>query len=175
MFSVQYSFSQLPKNSETGLVVFEDVVQLPGLSQEEIFGKAKSWILATLKSGDNMTEMSDDNFKKIVSTGTISIDSLRMPYLGKKYSQETLLNFKFIVFCKEGRLKYSIENFNLYFQYYNEWTETNLESIKGRKEWSKKMDTKFNGYVEERVLKAINKLIDHFNYSLNKKEEEDNW
>ena len=173
---------EFPKDKETGLVVYEGVVDFPDMTQKEIYTKAKSWIITTLKSSDKMTELDDENYKQIVGTGTILLDSLLLPDARNGFSEEALLNFKFIVFCKEGRLKYSIENFLLIYTYWDrkindKVVETSLENIKSFDiNWSKKKKAKFKVNVYECVDKNINLLIESYIYNMNKKtEDEEDW
>lgn len=113
-FYSKSAFSQFPIDNETGLVKYSKVIDLPGITKKEIYDKAKLWIVSTLKSGDNMVELSGSNSDQIVGTGNIIIDSLLFDIRSNnKWYTVGNLNFKFIIYCKDEKLKYSVENFLL--------------------------------------------------------------
>jgi len=105
--------AQLPTN-EKGEVEYSEVVPLEGLTTEQMYNKAKLWIVSTLKSGDNMVELSGESSDQIVSTGNLVIDDVWL--IGGKagYDAKNIrLNFKFSIFIKEDRYKYVVTNFTL--------------------------------------------------------------
>lgn len=108
------TFAQLPKNDETGKIIYTEVIELPNLNKNIIYNKAKTWIVSTLKSGDNMVELDGTNSNQIVGTGNLILDKLLYhPKRENTFEADASLNFKFIVFCKDGKLKYNVENFTL--------------------------------------------------------------
>ena len=111
----KFGFAQFPINEKDKVVKYEEVVKLSDMSKEEIYNKAKMWIVSTLKSGDNMIELSGSNSDKIVAAGNILVDSVQRgrTNISPAIVSNSYLNFKFIVYVKDGRLKYSIENFLL--------------------------------------------------------------
>ena len=178
ILTVVFSLSvnaQLPIDSETGKVIFSNVIHLDDMTKEEINKKAKSWIVTTLKSGDNMVELSGTNSDQVVGTGNIDLSNDEIDY-----STNETLNFKFIVKCKDGKLKYSIENFNLSFLTGGiapSLKTTCLENIEpfaplkknGQK---KKFDIERENQIQTVVRKKIELLINDF-ISYMKKTEED--
>jgi len=159
-------FAQLPINEETGQVEYTEVIKLPEMNKKQIYDKAKLWIVSTLKSGDNMVELNGTNSDQIVGTGNIAIDSIhRGQGYGKNAYMIEPLNFKFLVFCKDGKLKYSVENFtfgsyNLIGSFY----------LKGSKAYKEKNDAN----IKSRVHKNIQSLIEDFKRQM-KKRESDDW
>lgn len=176
MLSSQIINAQLPKDPETGKVQFTGVVDLPNQTKEIIHKKAKLWITTTLKSGDNMTELNDENSTQVVGTGNLVIDTL---YVGCKWcrANHAVLNFKFIVFCKENKCKYVIENFLLVYDYssgpLNEVIETGLENVKGYSSLTKKQLENMQTTTAVCVTRKINKLIEDFTFSMKKVEKND--
>lgn len=112
--------AQFPIDPESGSVVYTDVIKLPDMDKSTIFEKAKFWIVSTLKSGDNMVELDGSSSDKIVGTGNILLDKLQFGIPKEKnismYSN-AILNFKFIVLVKDGKIKYIIKNFDLVFSH----------------------------------------------------------
>jgi len=174
-FSTQLVKAQVPIDSTTGQVKYTEVIQVKDASKEKIYKKAKTWIASNFKSSDNMTETDDVNFEKLVGTGTLIVDSLRLPYWGKVYAKRAYINFKFIVFIKEGKCKYSIENFMLYYVGdMGIMIETDLIDIKPEKSnWTKGMRADLKKTAHERVDKTIKKLILSFTKTIT--EDENNW
>jgi hypothetical protein len=100
----------IPKDSLTGKYKYEKVVQIQGLNQTEIYARAKDWIVRTLKSSDNAVNLDDSNKSSINATGNILLnDHYRL--------KNVTLNFKFNVYCKEGKYKVIIDNFILSYYY----------------------------------------------------------
>jgi hypothetical protein len=167
--------AQFPKDSTTGKVKYSGIVDLSGSSKEKIYKKAKAWIVSTLKSADNIIELDDVNMDKLVATGTTIVDSLKLPYVYKdSFSRNSYINFKFIILIKEGRLKYTVENFILYYTDSYYLIETSLEDTKPGNGWTKKMIEKFNISVYVRVNKTITNIIANFIRNM-KTEENNNW
>lgn len=94
-----HAIAQLPKDEKTGKVAFTNVVQLEEMSKDEIYQKAKMWVVSTLKSGDNMVELSGSNSDQIVATGNIKLQ-LEKEDMKEYKITEGFMNFKFIVFVK---------------------------------------------------------------------------
>ena len=106
---------------------------MEGISKKDIYEKSKSWAIKNFKSADNLTKLNDSDFNELIVSGTVKIDSVRLPYLFKQYSKNSYLNFKLIIKCKDGKYKYEIENFKFFFNdYTNEEKiiESELENIK---------------------------------------------
>lgn len=170
--------AQLPINEENGRIEYIDVIQLENISKNEIYQKAKLWVVSTLKSGDNMVELDGTTSDQIIGTGNIEL--YLDPEMNKTKNKLKLerghLNFKFIVFCKEGRLKYEIKNFSLYFTrdtYGYREISTNLETsdIVGI---GKNQTELFKDYAGKVIDNNIRALISDFKSNL-QSVEEDNW
>lgn len=171
--------AQLPIDEKTGKVIFTDVVQLEGMTKDEIYKKAKMWVVSTLKSGDNMVELDGTNSDQIVATGNLVLN-IAPEMLGTKlyfHINEGFLNFKFLVFCKDGRMKYKVMNFNLA---YTKSTpsepeiNTSLENLDCCG-YSKGRQNKFEDYSKTAVVSNINALIDDFIKNMRAKDEEEEW
>lgn len=173
LFSSFIFGQQLPIDSITGKVSYEKVVNLPGQTKQKNYEKAKSWIITTLKSSDNMTSV--DNEDQLVGSGTIALDSFKLPYWGASYTPAKL-NFKFIVYCKEGKVKYKVDNFLLIYQASTtSIIETELVNIKpGADNWNKKMKEKFKETVALSVNSNVEALIANFIATM-KSAKNDDW
>ncbi|WP_289056161.1 DUF4468 domain-containing protein [Carboxylicivirga marina] len=171
---ISFSIPALGQNyelpiDETGKVVFTDVIPLEEMSKVDIYKKAKMWIVSTLKSGDNMVELDGTNSDKIIGTGNIIIPEEEI-----FSSHHESLNFKFIVMCKDNRLKYSVENFTLHLTMFNYNSVTSIEAIRDYKGTiGKKRQIQFESEVKAAVKKNIELLVNEFVIHMNKTENDD--
>ncbi|MCT4636086.1 MAG: DUF4468 domain-containing protein [Bacteroidales bacterium] len=171
---ISSAFAQLPVDNETGKVVFTDVIHIKEMNKDEIYNKAKTWIVSTLKSGDNMVELNGTNSNQIVATGNIIIPDKEINDATKvRAFRQYVLNFKFIIYCKDNRFKYSVQNFDLSFRTPYEVFNTGLiEIIDKSKTFGKKKQQYFEKAIKESTKKNIDNLVNDLIRFMNKKEEE---
>ncbi len=119
--SVSLLFSQ--ERISAGNLKLEEVVRIQSLSQEELFQKAKSWILETLKPSDNLVYIDAGN-QRMVATMNRLLDD-----------RNTSVSYKITLAFKDGRYKYTIDR--LFYTYVQNWFNTGaidvaipLESMK---------------------------------------------
>jgi len=158
--------AQFPIDAETGQVKFTAVIELPGIAKDKIYNKAKLWVTSTLKSSDNIIDLSTPDL--IVATGNILLDSIRVS-CKTCFAENAALNFKFLVFCKDGKYKYSLENFILHYSYVGNTREIGLDKI-NEVAMGKTRQAESIVYVKRK----IDTLIAYFISSM-KKEENNNW
>ena len=175
----QASFAQFPVNSKTGGVEFSGIEKLEGLSKEEIYERAKLWMLSNLKSGDNMFEL-NKNENYLIGSVNLVLDKILISETPLVYADHINLNFKLTFFLKENRYKYKLSNFTLsygivgYFsdglgaQSYAQSINTGLKDIDYGLifdfEYKKKPEKKeaFSSELKSKVQSAIDSEIDHF-------------
>jgi Domain of unknown function (DUF4468) with TBP-like fold len=100
----------IPTDSTTGKFKYEQIIQADGLKQSDIYDRAKNWIVRTLKSSDNAINLDDASKSSINATGNILLSDQPSGIL--KYTN-VVVNFKFSVYCKDGKYKVIIDNFIL--------------------------------------------------------------
>lgn len=105
----------IPTDSITGKFKYEEVLQTDSISQEDIYNRAKNWIARNLKSGDNMVNLDNADKSSIIATGNILMSDQAAALLSYK---DVVINFKFSVYCKQGRFKVIIDNFLLDYKLY---------------------------------------------------------
>ena len=168
----QNSFAQFPIDEETGQVKYTEVVELPGMTKKQIYDKAKFWIVSTLKSGDNMVELSGTGSEQIIGTGNLVIDSILNPLNLKStpFLSNSYLNFKFIVFCKDNKFKYSLENIVFSYQWGTQYTQklSNIKLQDHRKLLRERFD-KNKPYINRELIR----LTKNFIYVMKKKDSDD--
>ena len=186
LFLLTTAYAQFPVDAESGLVVYTDIIEMPGQSKAAIHEKAKFWLVSTLKSGDNMVELDGSNSDKIVGTGNLVLDKLDegVTKAGDYYYLHAFLNFKFIIHAKDGRLKYSIENFDLVFWNYNSRSDQKQSNLRDLGHYEKSITER--SYNVKKVKEAfierntayidglLKNLAQSFTTSM-QKEEQDDW
>ena len=120
-------YAQLPTN-EKGEISYTKVVNAEGSTKKQLYDKAKLWIVSKLKSGDNMVELSSENADQIVGTGNLILEDIYTGFHKKHKITNVSLNFKFIVFCKEGRFKYELSNLIIHYVWVNYQSKSIPES-----------------------------------------------
>ncbi|HMQ76786.1 MAG TPA: DUF4468 domain-containing protein [Flavobacteriales bacterium] len=149
----------IPKDEETGKFKYEKVIQAEGLSQADIYDRAKSWVVRTLKSGDNAVNLDDENKEALNATGNIVLND-QVGWLG--YTN-VFLNFKFNVFVKEGRFKVVIDNFMLSYNVVNtqgQFPRTSTLEEGFKKEGLAKADKQTQAMYEDANEKLTQMLVD---------------
>lgn len=170
------ALGQFPKDEKTGKVIYTGVVELPGTDKQTIYNQAKLWVVSTLKSGDNMVELEGSNSDQIIGTGNLVLDSI---FTHPKYPNSILpdvtLNFKFLVFCKDGRLKYSVENFLMTIVYGGQYNKTSLESLEPPPQFGLKESNivKWKLMTTNYVDRQIRTLIADFERSMKAQKDKD--
>ena len=175
LFLLNPAFGQMKRDVQTNEIKYSEVVTLPGLSKEEIYSRAKLWVVSTLKSGDNMVELSGSNSDQIVGTGNLNLDSVRLTLNGGLLSKDAKLNFKFIIFTKEGRLKYSVENFSLTYKDVLPigYVESGLKQIQKPRNITSKKLNEYQQITEAYLDRKVRQLIVDFNASMRTPTDED--
>lgn len=162
----------LVADEATGDYYFEEVVQANGLSQAELFKRAKTWILATLKTGDNNITFNEEDFSA-VNTGAIKIDKKSFITY---YIDAGAFDFKFHVWCKEGRYKYRVDNIMYYILTKDGNGLTNRLTLTYSELKEKK---KRDRYLQEQANEKLASFVTLFKQDMTKEasevKKEDNW
>ncbi|MES2619801.1 MAG: DUF4468 domain-containing protein [Bacteroidota bacterium] len=116
----------IPRDTSTGLIAYQGVVKDDSVAKEELYARAKSWILKTLKSSDNMVQLDDKDFNSITGSGTILLDKKSS---GPYSYQNGKLNFKLTVQFKDGRLRYTFENFTYWGEVFALMQSTPMKTV----------------------------------------------
>lgn len=86
-----------------GNVFFEEVKQIPGATDEELYSRAREWFVVTYKSADNVLQMDDKTSGKLIGKAwqQITVGSGLMTGTPKFWYQVS-------IYVKEGRYKFNI-------------------------------------------------------------------
>lgn len=105
---------------ENGNYQYEQVVNVEGVSKEEMFKRAKSWIIANMKTEDNNIRF-DETDLSITNTATVVMKAAS----GFNWAiTHGLVNFKLNLMFKEGRYKIIIDNIAVHAAYADGIVET---------------------------------------------------
>jgi hypothetical protein len=148
----------LRKDETSGNFYYEEVDTINNQTQVDIFKKAKSWIMANMKTGDNNIVFDDKEYS-IVNSAAFKIDQKRF---GNHGIEDGRMDFKFHVWARDGRYKFRIDNitYNLMMgNGYNivtgAWTYHNTKS----QVYSELDDKKFDRYLKEQTAEKLHNLI----------------
>lgn len=100
----------LKKEEASNDYYYEEVVTADGLKQDELFKRTKAWIIANLKTGDNNITFDDKNYST-VNTGAMKVKTLKSMSV---VIHDGYFDFKFHVWCKDGRYKLRLDNIMFY-------------------------------------------------------------
>lgn len=92
----------LVKSETSDEYYYEGVVPVDGISKEEMFKRAKNWVLSKFKTGDNNIQFDEQNMV-IFNSPTIIIEKFRN-------NPGDFLNFKLRLQFKEGKYKFRFDN-----------------------------------------------------------------
>lgn len=74
------AFAQdLPKDPETGLITYTEVVPVEGVSQQELYKRARSWFATTFHSANDVVQLESKDEGKIIGKGIAVINIGNLP------------------------------------------------------------------------------------------------
>jgi hypothetical protein len=109
-FASGQSADTIPKNAQ-GMYEFTEVVKLDSASADKLYSNAKLFIVDAFKSGKDVTQLNDDNSKTIAASGNDKI--VTKGFVGSAIDKR--VKFRILIQCKDGRYKYTINNFEVSF------------------------------------------------------------
>ena len=97
----------LPIDPETGKIVYQEVVNVPGASADELFHKANYWLNTYFPSIQNQVEMIDSVNHEVVCKRYFQM------HVG--YFQPPKITITIKLQSKKEKYRYTIKDFNLFF------------------------------------------------------------
>ncbi len=137
----------------SGVWAYERVMSVPGVSQAELFGRARKWVLANVETADQNTALDDKEYT-IVTTASIPLK----PNNGWSITAITL-SFKMHIDVRDGRYKYRNDNIIAYI--------TGIGTVRQQpySELARQRD-KIDRYIRREALAAILKTSEEVYKSL---------
>lgn len=102
------------KETNSNGYYYEEVISVENVTKEQMFERAKQWVLSNFKTGDVNSQFDDKNFN-IYTSATIFYEKYKPKF------DADLLNFKLNISFKDGKYKVRIEDFIIKSSAYN-WT-----------------------------------------------------
>ncbi len=100
------------KDETTGDYSYKDVVKVENVTKEEMYAKAKKFILANFKNGDNNNQFDEANLS-IINTSTVLLDGAA----GFNWTiNNAQVNFKINLEFKDERYRFVINNIIVYVE-----------------------------------------------------------
>lgn len=87
---------------ENGNVIYTEVLKVKNIDKEELYNKAKKWIVLTYKSANNVIQLDDKEEGVIIGKGYFDINY---------YSRNPKIEHTIQIETKNERFKYTISNF----------------------------------------------------------------
>ena len=106
--SAQITDWPVPYNKEDEMIIYEEVVQMPGITKDDLFDRAMKWL------DGYMVNVSAKIYEKDKSAGSIKLNYYSQLYktVKKDRLKDVLVKFKIELYFKEGRYKYKILDFH---------------------------------------------------------------
>ena len=154
------------KDETSGAYYYEEVDTLNNVSQPDMFKRAKLWVMANMKTGDNNIVFDEKEYS-IVNSAAVKVDPKRFSNHG---IEDGSMDFKFRVWVRDGRYKFRIDNisYNLlmgngYNVMTRAWTYHNSKT----EVYSELEDDKLGRYLKEQTAEKLNNLILAFKNTMN--------
>ncbi len=159
----------------------DSIFQVSNITKEEMYSRARKWVIANLKTNDNNVEFNEVELS-ITTTPTILIPSYNVSFSGE--ITRGLANFKLNLQFKDNRYRITVDNVSMHLEYgrpiraprvssYNDFMATD-----GKK--AKEGGGKPRYALDIYTIKEINKQIEALNLALyeaitNEKGKNDDW
>jgi hypothetical protein len=88
----------LPRNSQTGRITYEGVVQVDGVSKADLFTRANAWAARTYRSANDVIQLNDKEAGQLILKGNSRVSS--------RGSDFGVVRHTLTIYVKDGRYKY---------------------------------------------------------------------
>ena len=140
-----------------GKVTYSDVVQLQGLSKDEIYNRVKHWFINTYNSSKDVIQLDDKENGEIIGKGCF-----RALWMIRFYSAQSVNVWKTIkIQIKNDRLKYEITDFRMKYYFLPSQNASITDVGIPLEDWNKGHDSN-----NKRFYPKINTQIDELIKSL---------
>lgn len=106
IFVMLFSLNVFAQNSNP--LIYSEVVDLPGLSKDEIYSMARMWFVEAYKNPQKVLQIQDKESGEIVGKGNTKYYS--KIWMGAEGSKG-VINYTVKIFIKDGKYKYEITDF----------------------------------------------------------------
>lgn len=100
---------KLPIDPDTHRITYAEVVQMPGVSQAELYTRAKLWFAEAFKSAKEVVQADEKDAGIVQGTGWSPMDA---HFMGKNLPASHIrLWYTVKLACREGRYRYEVSDF----------------------------------------------------------------
>lgn len=104
----QLTYSQKQTiDPDTKLITYTEVVEVAGVSKDELYLRANTWLSRAFKSAKAVIDVQDKEAGKIIAKGNISA-IIKTPLVGKQ--EAGTINITITLQTKDGKYKYTVDN-----------------------------------------------------------------
>lgn len=138
-----FTYAQMPVNT-AGKIEYSEVITAPGNAQD-LYSNGKVFLAHAFKSAKDATQVADNESKTILAKGLVNV------HAGGLAAFSGNVSFQFTIQTKDGRYKYTVDNFQLLYDPYGSY---NLEDEKlklGKNNWKQ---------IKEQTHAAITAMIE---------------
>jgi ABC-type long-subunit fatty acid transport system fused permease/ATPase subunit len=113
-----------------GTVIYEQVVDIPNKTKDELYKNAKLWFVNTFKSAKNVLQNDDKSDGEIIGKGNMPV-YWKILLAG---TQNAVCNFAVQIDCKANKYRYKIYSLSVDFvsSTYTAGTDYNVETLLGK-------------------------------------------
>lgn len=97
----------MPVDPDTKLITYSEVIEVSGVSKNDLYVRANTWFTRTFKSAKSVLELQDKEAGKLIGKGVLPI-MIKVPIMGA--TDAGYVGATVTIMCKDGKYKYVIDN-----------------------------------------------------------------
>ncbi len=138
--------------TESGNFIMDTVINVNDVSKEELYKRAKDWVVSTVRTSDQNVIFDDTDFNEIRTDITLNLT---------KFAGINKVNFKLSVFFKDNKCRIITESF-IYLYIGSEAYEAPLDKLKTvrNKKTYKEFDIEFAKFKNS-LIQSLYKAVDN--------------
>ncbi len=162
-----YQTPKMPVDERSKLITYQEVVNVPGKSADEIYKEANKWMHSYFKNADKVIRHKDNIKKSILAKPRFRV--LNPPDKNGTQLMGGIVKYTLIIEAKNGRFRYTLTNFN--------WKQPSYYPIERWLDNTAPTYQKRFAYFLQQVDKEANKTIEAMKNAIAKEKPkaDDNW
>lgn len=93
---------------DTKLITYTEVIEVPGISKDELYRRATVWFSKAFRSGKAVIDLQDKEAGKLIGKGYAG-STVKVPLIGKQDAGDIRMTIAIDV--KDGKYRYIVDNF----------------------------------------------------------------
>ena len=140
-----------------GKVTYSDIIELQGVSKDELYDRVKDWFIITYNSGKNVIQLDDKEKGEVLGKGCF-----REKWRVRFYTSQIVNVWKTIkIQIKDGQIRYEISDFKMKTIYLSSQYASLTDIGIPLEDWNKGNDSnnrKFYPKINTQIIALINSL-----------------